>query len=85
MANKNLFASIVGRLLPKTDVVNEAGGRAHAFSPEHALAQYAATGCLNGTFYATAEAQLGAVLALASQVEPRFLAQAALYARQRGP
>lgn len=37
MANKNLFASIVGRLLPKADVVNEAGGRAYAFSPEHAL------------------------------------------------
>lgn len=84
MANKNLFASIVGRLLPKADVVNEAGGRAYAFSPEHALAQYAATGCLNGTFYATAEAQLDAVLALASKVEPRFLAQAAIHARQRG-
>ncbi len=84
MANKNLFASLVGRLLPKADTINEAGGKAYAFSPEHALAQYAATGCLNGTFYATAETQLATVLALASQVEAPFLARAAVYARQRG-
>lgn len=84
MANKNLFASLVGRLLPKTDTINEAGGKAYAFSPKHALAQYAATGCLNGTFYATAETQLETVLALATKVEPPFLAQAAVYARQKG-
>ena len=34
------------------DTENEAGGRAYAFSPEHALAQYAATGTFNQTFYA---------------------------------
>ncbi len=84
MANKKLFASLAGRLLPKTDVVNEAGGEAYAFSPEHALAQYAATGCLNGTFYASAEAELGAVVALASRVDPTLLAKTAIYARQRG-
>ncbi len=84
MANKNLFASLVGRLLPKTDVINEAGGPAYAFSPKHALAQYAATGCLNGTFYASAEAQLGTVLDLASKVEPELLAKTALYAREKG-
>lgn len=84
MANKNLFTSFVGRLRPKTDTVNEAGGKAYAFSPEHALAQYAATGCLNRTFYATAEAQLEAVLALATKVDPAFLARTAVYARKRG-
>ena len=84
MANKNLFASLAGRLLPRADRINEAGGDAYAFGPEHALAQYAATGCMNGTFYASAEPQLEAVLALASAVEPLFLAKTAVYARQRG-
>lgn len=84
MANKKLFASLAGRLAPRADIVNEAGGKAHAFSPEHALAQYAVTGCLSHTFYASAEAQLGVVLELASKVDPRFLAQTAIYARQRG-
>ena len=39
MANKNLFASLAGKLLPKADVINEAGGKAYAFSPQHALAR----------------------------------------------
>jgi 60 kDa SS-A/Ro ribonucleoprotein len=29
---------------PQANTKNEAGGRAYAFSPEHALAQYAVTG-----------------------------------------
>src|ERR1051326_2187048 len=84
MANKSLFKSIVGRLLPRTDAVNEAGGTAYAFSAEHALAQYAATGCLNHTFYASQDEQLETVLALAQRVEPAFLAKVAIYARERG-
>lgn len=84
MANKNLFASFVGKLLPKPDLVNEAGGPAYAFGPEHALGQYAATGCLNGTFYASAQTQLDVVLKLAFAVDPEFLAKCAVYARQRG-
>jgi len=84
MANKNLFQSIVGVFLPKTDVVNEAGGNAYAFRPEHALAQLAATGCLNATFYATAETQLAKVVELASEVDPKFLAKVAIYAREQG-
>jgi len=83
VANKNLFQSIVGRLLRGADVVNEAGGPAHAFSPEHALAQYAATGCLSSTFYATDDTQLGVVLELASKVEPELVAKVALYAREK--
>ena len=62
MANKNLFKSLMGRIAPRTDAVNEAGGVAYARSSKHALAQYAMTGCLNGTFYASAEMQLGKVL-----------------------
>ncbi|MDB5296232.1 MAG: hypothetical protein JWO31_2215 [Phycisphaerales bacterium] len=84
MASKTLFKSIRGLLPPPTTAVNEAGGTAYVFPPKHALAQYAATGCLGHTFYASAEQQLATVLDLCKQVEPEFVARAALYARQRG-
>ncbi|HYO63651.1 MAG TPA: TROVE domain-containing protein [Pyrinomonadaceae bacterium] len=84
MANKNLFKSLVGKLIPAADARNHEGAKAYAFSPKHQLAQYAATGCLNSTFYATAEEQLGRVLALAEGVEPEFVAKAAVYCRERG-
>lgn len=51
MANKNIFSS-TRAVTPPTNTVNEAGGVAYQFSDEHALAQYAVTGCLNGTYYA---------------------------------
>ena len=51
MANKSLFASLKSRLV-RADTVNEAGGRAYTLAPKHALAQLAATGCFNGTYYA---------------------------------
>lgn len=84
MANKNLFASIIGKLAPKTNAVNEAGGRAYSLSPKHALAQYACTGCLNGTFYATATEQLDHVLGLCAQIESEFIARTAIDCRERG-
>ena len=84
MANKTLFQSLRGALLPETDAVNEAGGKAYALSPKNALAQYAMTGCLNSTYYVSAEAQLQKVLELAAQVEPEFIAKTAIYARQKG-
>jgi 60 kDa SS-A/Ro ribonucleoprotein len=84
MANKNLFESFVGKLLPATDSVNEELAPAYAFSPKHMLAQYAATGCLNSTYYADEKAQLARVLALCGEVEPAFIAKAALYCRERG-
>jgi len=83
MANKNLFQSTVGKLLPHANARNDEGAPAYAFTPKHALAQYAATGCLNGTFYASAGEQLDKVLALAGQVEPEFVAKTAIYARER--
>ncbi len=58
MANKTLFQSVRGALIPKTDAVNEAGGVAYALAPKQALAQYAATGCLNSTSYDSADDQL---------------------------
>jgi 60 kDa SS-A/Ro ribonucleoprotein len=84
MANKTIFQTLRGKMLRKADAVNEAGGLAYQFGPEHTLAQYAVTGCLNATFYADAETQLQKVLALCDQVEPRFIAKLAVYCRERG-
>jgi 60 kDa SS-A/Ro ribonucleoprotein len=86
MANKSLFKSMIGKLLPKADAINEAGGLAYHLSPKAALAQYAATGCLSATFYASAEEQLQKILNLCShpEVEPEFIARVALYSRSRG-
>lgn len=84
MANKNLFQTIVGKLLPQTDVVNEAGGQAYQLSPKQQLAQYAATGCFNSTFYASAAEQLNKVIELCRTLDAQFIAQCALYARERG-
>jgi len=83
MANKSLFATLAGKLLPRTDTRNSAGGVAYALTPKQALAQYAATGCLNQTYYASAEEQLANVLELAMKVEPEFVAQVALYSRSK--
>ncbi|HEY3444901.1 MAG TPA: RNA-binding protein [Myxococcales bacterium] len=84
MANKNLFQTLAGKLLPRTDTLNHELGRAYLFTPRHLLAQYAATGCLNHTYYATAGEQLAKVLELAGQVEPAFVAKTAVWAREQG-
>ena len=84
MANKTLFNSIVGKLLPATDTVNHEHAPAYSFTPEHALAQYAATGCLNSTFYASAENQATTVLKLSNRVDAEFIALTAIYCRERG-
>lgn len=65
-------------------VVNEAGGLGYDPGARHQLAQYAATGCLTGTYYASDADQARAVLVLADQVEPDYLARVALYARRCG-
>ncbi len=84
MANKSLFKSIVGKLIPAADGINEEFAPAYAFSSKHVLAQYAATGSLNATFYATAEMQLQKVIELCREIEPEFIARTAVYARERG-
>ena len=84
MANRNLFQSIIGKMIPAADARNEAGGRAYAFTPQHALAQYAATGCFNSTFYASADEQLARVLELCQQVDAEFIARTAIFCRERG-
>ena len=83
MANKGLFASFKS-LLPRADARNEEGARAYQLPPKHALAQLAATGCFNGTFYAQGEDQLATLLALVNQVDDNvFLAKLAVYSRER--
>ena len=84
MANKNLFKSLVGKLVPATDARNEERAPAYALTPKQALAQYAATGCLTQTFYANAQEQLAVVLELCEKVEAEFIAKTAVYARERG-
>lgn len=80
MANRSLFRSLRDRVRP-ADTINEAGGRAYALPPEHALAQFASTGCLNGIYYASAEEQLDQVLRLCGGVAPSFIAKVAVHAR----
>jgi 60 kDa SS-A/Ro ribonucleoprotein len=84
MVNTSLFRSVIGRLLPATDAYNHELAPAYALEPRHALAQYAATGCLQRTFYAGAAEQLEAVLRLCGEVSPELIARTALYARRRG-
>jgi 60 kDa SS-A/Ro ribonucleoprotein len=84
MANKTLFKTLVGKLVPAADARNEEDAPAYALTPKQALAQYAATGCLGATFYAGAEEQLAKVLELCGRVEPEFVARTAVYARERG-
>jgi 60 kDa SS-A/Ro ribonucleoprotein len=83
MANKNLFnqPKVSG---PVADTVNDAGGLAYKHSDKHALAQYVLTGCLNSTYYASADVQLDRVLELCKNVPTTFIAQTAVYARENG-
>ncbi|HET9484387.1 MAG TPA: TROVE domain-containing protein, partial [Xanthomonadales bacterium] len=83
MANRSLFGGLTN-LLKRPDVVNHEGAPAYSLSPRHALAQLAMTGCLNSTFYADAETQLGEVLSRCFEVEPAYVAKTAVYARRHG-
>jgi len=90
MSTKNLFSNKNKPAVPSkkvtlpTNTVNEAGGTAYQLSDKAALAQYAMTGCLNGTYYASDEEQLKKVLELANKADPAFVAKLAVYARQKG-
>lgn len=84
MANKTIFQTVREMFSPKADSINEAGGLAYQLSPRTALAQYAATGCFNHTFYADAGDQLDNVLALAGKVDAEFIAKTAVFTREKG-
>lgn len=92
MSNKNLFKnkkqsvskSVSKKVTLPVNTVNEAGGTAYKLSDKAALAQYAMTGCFNGTYYTSDAEQLKKTLELANKVDPKFVAKLAVYARQKG-
>ena len=84
MANKALFSSTRGALLPATNTVNRHGVGAYDYWPRHKLAQYAVTGCLSNTYYASADEQLHTVLELIPELDGEFIAKCAVYARRTG-
>ncbi|WP_171177729.1 RNA-binding protein [Ruegeria sp. HKCCD8929] len=84
MANKSMFASIKGRLLPKATARNAHAAPAYAYSEAHALAQVAVTGTFGGMFYQSPQEELEYVVDVAEAVDTRFLARAAIYARKSG-
>ena len=83
MANIKLF-NTQQAALPACDSLNAAQAPAYAYTAKHQLAQLAATGCLNQTFYASAESQLDNVLQLVAELDSLYVAKAALYARKKG-
>jgi hypothetical protein len=83
MANKALFSSSHGAQLPAATAINHEGAPAYALEPKHALAQYAATGCLSNTFYAGAGEQLNTVLSLAGTGRHVYCQDGDLCADQR--
>jgi 60 kDa SS-A/Ro ribonucleoprotein len=89
MATKNLFSNknkstVSAKVTLPVNTVNEAGGTAYKLSDKAALAQYAMTGCFNGTYYVADKDQLKTVLELTNKVDPKFVAKLAVYARQKG-
>jgi len=84
MANKSVFASTIGRLLPRANAWNHEKAPAYGLVPRAALAQLAATGTFNRTFYAEPREQLDLVLKLALQVDAAFIAKTAIFAREKG-
>lgn len=85
MANKSVFSSATrGKTPAPATAVNEAGGRAFAYEPRHALAQFAATGTINDTFYTSAMDQIDTVLELCKTLDPTFVGKVAVYARTKG-
>jgi len=80
MANFKLFNT----QLSACDTLNAQQAPAYAYSARHKLAQLAVTGCLNQTFYASAESQLEDVLKLVAELDSQYVAKAALYARRKG-
>jgi len=84
MSNKSIFKTVRGLFSPRADTVNEAGGLAYELSPKAALAQYAATGCFNQTFYADAGEQIDRVIEIAGKLDAEFVAKTAVFAREKG-
>ncbi len=84
MVLRDLFRTARGPQIPSADAANREGAPAFRYGPKHLLAQLVSTSCVAGTYYATAEEQLARLLGLAREVEPDFVAKAAIHARRRG-
>lgn len=85
MASKTLFKSApAGARQVGTTTVNAHGAGAYQLDNGHQLLQYAMTGTLQRTFYASAETQLEKIVELCGKVSPKFVAQAAIFAREKG-
>lgn len=84
MANKSVFASLRGRMLPKVDAFNKEGAPAYRYEDRQKLAQLAMTGTVGDLFYQSAEVELASVLKVAGAVSPEFLAKTAIYVREKG-
>lgn len=84
MANKSVFASLIGRMLPNADAVNKQGTPAYRYEVRQRLAQLAMTGTIGDLFYQSAEGELARVLEAANSVSPEFLARTAIYVREQG-
>lgn len=82
MANSKLFQSAVQA--PAATAVNSAGGKAYAFTAEHALAQAVATGTFADGFYSTAEEQLKRLKEDAAKCSDSFVAKAAIWGHKNG-
>ena len=80
MVSKNLFKTT--KSVPVANTVNKAGGKAYSLTSKEALANLVVTGCLNGTYYASASEQLGEIKKHASNCDPEFVAKLAVYARK---
>lgn len=70
--------------VPKMDTFNKAGGRAYQRPDEEALAVFACTGRLNGTFYSSAKDEFNQTITLASKCSPETVLKIAVHARTSG-
>ncbi len=83
--NKKMFASVSSAASSKVpNAVNSHGSPAYALQDQATLAQYAMTGCFNGTYYCTQEDQLANVMKFAKNCDPKFVAKVAVFAREQG-
>ncbi len=84
MANKSVFASIRGRMLPKADAINKEGAPAYRYQDRQQIAQLAITGTVGNLFYQSDYVELAKVLEAADRVSPEFLAKTAIHVREKG-
>jgi len=69
---------------PRVNTTNESGGIAYAMTHQHALAQYATTGMLDGYLHIDGQTQLSRIIELAEKCSNKYVAQVAIYAHEKG-